>query len=78
MSHVLGPRDYRECVSSDGGPPLEKRDIIRNWSAEDWRELDRWLQANAIIGSPLAAGLVAMAVAGFPAGPDDTGTARNR
>jgi hypothetical protein len=57
---------------------LEKRDIIRNWSAEDWRELDRWLQANAIIGSPLAAGLVAMAVAGFPAGPDDTGTARNR
>jgi hypothetical protein len=51
---------------------LEKRDITRNWSAEDAREFDRWIRANAFIGSLLAVGLFAMAVAGAPsAGPGD-------
>jgi len=57
---------------------LEKRDIIEKWSPQDWREFDRWIRANAIIGSLLAAGLLAMAVAGAPsAGPGDTAAAGN-
>jgi hypothetical protein len=57
---------------------LEKRDIIEKWSPQDWREFDRWIRANAIIGSLLAAGLLAMAVAGVPsAGSGDTAAAGN-
>ena len=57
---------------------LEKRDIIEKWSPQDWREFDRWIRANAIIGSLLAAGLLAMAVAGAPsAGSGDTAAAGN-
>ena len=57
---------------------LEKRDIIEKWSPQDWREFDRWIRANAIIGSLLAAGLLAMAVAGAPsAGPGETAVAGN-
>jgi hypothetical protein len=57
---------------------LEKRDIIEKWSPQDWREFDRWIKANAIIGSLLAAGLFAMAVAGAPSlGPGDTAAAGN-
>ena len=57
---------------------LEKRDIVRKWSADDSREFDRWIRANAIIGSLLAAGLLAMAVAGAPsAGPGEATTAAN-
>ena len=57
---------------------LEKRDIIEKWSPQDWREFDRWIKANAIIGSLLAAGLFAMAVAGAPsAGSGDTAAAGN-
>jgi hypothetical protein len=49
---------------------LQKRDIVEKWSPQDWREFDRWIKANAIVGSLLAAGLFAMAVAGVPsAGP---------
>jgi len=47
---------------------LEKRDIVEKWSPQDWREFDRWIKANAVIGSLLAAGLLAMAVAGAPSG----------
>lgn len=57
---------------------MEKRDIVEKWSPQDWREFDRWIRANAIIGSLLAAGLFAMAVAGAPsAGPGDTAAAGN-
>ncbi len=57
---------------------MEKRDIIEKWSPQDWREFDRWIKANAIIGSLLAAGLFAMAVAGAPsAGSGDTAAAGN-
>jgi hypothetical protein len=57
---------------------LEKRDIVEKWSPQDWREFDRWIKANAIIGSLLAVGLFAMAVAGAPsAGSGDTATAGN-
>ena len=57
---------------------LEKRDIIEKWSPQDWREFDSWIRANAIIGSHLAAGLLAMAVAGVPsAGSGDTAAAGN-
>ena len=57
---------------------LEKRDIVEKWSPQDWREFDRWIKANAIIGSLLAAGLLAMAVAGAPsAGSGDTAAAGN-
>jgi hypothetical protein len=57
---------------------LEKRDIIEKWSPQDWREFDRWIRANAIIGSLLAAGLLAMAVAGAPsAGSGDPAAAGN-
>ena len=45
---------------------MEKRDIVEKWSPQDWREFDRWIKANAVIGSLLAAGLLAMAVAGAP------------
>jgi len=33
-------------------------------SGEDQRKLDRWLEGNAVLGLILAAGLVAMALAG--------------
>jgi len=57
---------------------LEKRDIVEKWSPQDGREFDRWIRANAIIGSLLAAGLLAMAVAGVPsAGSGDTAAAGN-
>ena len=65
------------CVSRTEGP-LEKRDIVEKWSPQDWREFDRWIKANAIVGSLLAAGLFAMAVAGAPsAGSGDTAAAGN-
>jgi hypothetical protein len=55
---------------------VEKRDIVGKWSPEDGREFDRWIRANAVIGSLLAAGLLVMAVAGAPsAGPGDVATA---
>ena len=38
-------------------------------SPDDRRKFDRWLSDNAVIGSILAAGLVAMAVAGSNSGP---------
>ena len=57
---------------------MEKRDIVEKWSPQDWREFDRWIKANAIIGSLLAAGLFAMAVAGvLSAGSGDTAAAGN-
>jgi hypothetical protein len=37
-------------------------------SPEDQREFDRWLKANAILGLIIAAGLVAMALAGSNSG----------
>jgi hypothetical protein len=58
--------------------PVQKRDIVEKWSPQDWREFDRWIKANAIIGSLLAVGLFAMAVAGAPsAGPGETAVAGN-
>ena len=55
---------------------MQKRDIVEKWSPQDWREFDRWIKANAIIGSLLAVGLFAMAVAGAPpAGPVETAVA---
>ena len=57
---------------------MEKRDIIEKWSPQDGREFDRWIKANAVIGSLLAAGLFAMAVAGvLSAGSSDTAAAGN-
>jgi hypothetical protein len=57
---------------------LEKRDIVEKWSPQDWRGFDRWIKANAVIGSLLAAGLLAMAVAGAPsAGSGDPAAAGN-
>ena len=57
---------------------MQKRDIVEKWSPQDWREFDRWIKANAIIGSLVAAGLFAMAVAGAPsAGPGETAVAGN-
>jgi hypothetical protein len=43
-------------------------------STEDRRKFDKWLNANAILGSILAIGMLAMAVAGFVTGgpPEDT------
>jgi hypothetical protein len=38
-------------------------------SPDDRRTFDRWLKSNALLGSILAAGLVAMAVAGSSSGP---------
>ena len=40
-------------------------DQYRTASPEDQRSFDRWLKANAFIGSILAAGLIAMAIAGW-------------
>ena len=57
---------------------MEKRDSVEKWSPQDWREFDRWIKANAVTGSLLAAGLLAMAVAGAPsAGPGETAVAGN-
>lgn len=78
MSHLtfaLGSRGY-EGASHQTEGVVEKRDIVRKWSPEDWREFDRWIRANAVIGSLLAAGLLVMAVAGAPSvGPGDATTA---
>jgi hypothetical protein len=41
-------------------------------SAEDQRVYNRWLVGNAIVGSILAMGLVAMAIAGFNSAPSPT------
>lgn len=41
----------------------------RTQSPDDRPTFDRWLKANAVIGSILAAGLIAMAVAGSRSGP---------
>jgi hypothetical protein len=46
-------------------------------SGRDWnpRELDRWLKANAVIGSMLAIGMLAMALAALnPAARPDGAT----
>lgn len=37
-------------------------------SLDDQRTFDRWLKANAIIGSIFAVGVIAMAVAGYNSG----------
>ena len=80
MNHLTFARKSR-CYQ--GASPrtegvLEKRDSVEKWSPQDWREFDRWIKANAIIGSLVAAGLFAMAVAGAPsAGPGETAVAGN-
>ena len=78
MSHLtftLEARGY-EGASHQTEGVVEKRDIVGKWSPEDGREFDRWIRANAVIGSLLAAGLLVMAVAGAPsAGPGDAATA---
>jgi hypothetical protein len=43
--------------------------FYKTMSPEDQRVYDRWLMGNAIIGSILAMGLVAMAIAGFNSTP---------
>ena len=58
---------------------MSKGDIVRQYRAmspEDRRTFDRWLKANAVIGSIFAAGLFAMALAGA-AGPRDPTAAIN-
>src|SRR6476619_7489576 len=78
VSHLTfapGSRGY-EGASHQTEGVVEKRDIVGKWSPEDWREFDRWIRANAVIGSLLAAGLLVMAVAGAPsAGPGDAAQA---
>lgn len=57
---------------------MVKRDTLQNWSPQDRSEFDRWIKANAVIGSLLAAGLLAMAIAGMPStGPGDAASAGN-
>ena len=43
--------------------------FYKTMSPEDQRVYDRWLMGNAIVGSILAMGLVAMAIAGFNSAP---------
>jgi hypothetical protein len=43
-------------------------DQYKPLSRDDRRKFDRWVESNAVIGSILAAGLVAMAVAGLNSG----------
>jgi hypothetical protein len=43
--------------------------FYKTMSPEDQRVYNRWLMGNAIIGSILAIGLVAMAIAGFNSAP---------
>jgi hypothetical protein len=75
LTFALGSRGY-EGASQQTEGVVEKRDIVGKWSPDDWREFDRWIRANAVIGSLLAAGLLVMAVAGAPsAGPGDAATA---
>jgi len=46
--------------------------FYKTMSPEDQRGFNRWLTGNAIIGSILAMGLVAMAIAGFNSAPSPT------
>ena len=46
--------------------------FYKTMSPEDQRGFNRWLTGNAIIGSILAMGLVAMATAGFNSSPSPT------
>jgi hypothetical protein len=49
---------------------------FKRMSAEDQRNFNRWLKANAILGSIFTAGVIAMAVAGsISAGPGDAALA---
>jgi hypothetical protein len=43
--------------------------FYKTMSPEDQREYNRWLTGSAVIGSILAMGLVAMAIAGFNSAP---------
>ena len=43
--------------------------FYKTMSPEDQRGFNRWLTGNAIIGSILAMGLIAMAIGGFNAAP---------
>jgi hypothetical protein len=43
--------------------------FYRTMSPEDQRAYNRWIMGNAIVGSILAMGLVAMAIAGFNSAP---------
>jgi hypothetical protein len=75
LTFALGSRGYEGASQRTEGV-LEKRDIVQKWSPDDWREFDRWIRANAVIGSLLAAGLLVMAVAGAPsAGSGDAAAA---
>ncbi len=48
----------------------------KRMSPENQRAFNRWLRANAILGSTFAAGIIAMAVAGaMSAGPHDAAVA---
>jgi hypothetical protein len=46
--------------------------MLRDYQGNS-REFDGWLKANAVIGSVLAIGLLAVAVAGLNAGRPDAG-----
>ena len=46
--------------------------FYKTMSPEDQRKYNRWLMGNAVIGSILAMGLVAMAIAGFNSAPSPT------
>jgi hypothetical protein len=75
LTFALESRGY-EGASQQTEGVVEKRDIVGKWSPDDWREFDRWIRANAVIGSLLAAGLLVMAVAGAPsARPGDAAAA---
>jgi hypothetical protein len=49
---------------------------VRNRIWQDYlrnpREFDRWLEANAVLGSIVAVGILAMALAGHSSGRPDT------
>jgi hypothetical protein len=46
--------------------------FYKTMSPEDQRIYNRWLMGNAVIGSILAMGLVAMAIVGFNSAPSPT------
>jgi hypothetical protein len=45
-----------------------KGSVMRNDYLRNPRELDRWLKANAVLGSILAIGMLAMALGGLNSG----------
>jgi hypothetical protein len=66
------PRLFTISRTNRGSKPsfhcrIPLKGVVVKVNGRDWdpRELDRWLKANAILGSLLAIGMLAMALAGY-------------